>query len=348
MRIWRRPRRLLSHENEQSEHSPEVASIGVSATSQVKEVEVDSLRQRTQRPYDETAPNGSASLFDDDGISPYPPCLYCDLDGVLCDFEAAVANVFQTSFEDIDRKDMWRRLPSIRDFYSDLPWTVDGKELWTAIASLQPVILSGVPESWGRVARSQKIRWVRRELGDHVPICTSLKREKALACRRGDILIDDNLDAKEPWESRGGVFVHHHSSTTTVHELKRLGVLSSATSTLASGKYGCSRWVLTSWQNSWWWCRLVSGDDLDDTSDSPAQVVEFMEPPHSGYRWRTSSFRRPKAPAEHSRHKRIISARGNGNANSSNNTTTLRKRGRVWKDENGRASSNTFSSVGWQ
>ena len=43
--------------------------------------------------------------------------------------------------------------------------------------------------------------------------------------RKGSILIDDLLKAKEPWERAGGVFVHHVNTEQTILELRRLGVL---------------------------------------------------------------------------------------------------------------------------
>jgi hypothetical protein len=39
------------------------------------------------------------------------------------------------------------------------------------------------------------------------------------------ILIDDNEDLKENWESRGGIFVHHTNTERTLRKLKEHGIL---------------------------------------------------------------------------------------------------------------------------
>jgi hypothetical protein len=94
--------------------------------------------------------------------------VYCDLDGVLVDFEHGIRQIFPSihkgiQINDIHRPTMWQRVASTGSFFESLPWTREGKQLWNAIQPLQPDILTGVPTSY-HDARAQKVRWCQREL----------------------------------------------------------------------------------------------------------------------------------------------------------------------------------------
>jgi hypothetical protein len=40
---------------------------------------------------------------------------------------------------------------------------------------------------------------------------------------KSNILIDDRLDTIEEWRARGGIGIHHTSSSSTIAQLKKLG-----------------------------------------------------------------------------------------------------------------------------
>jgi hypothetical protein len=116
--------------------------------------------------------------------------VYCDLDGVLVDFESGIRKLFPYEFEnevananfnvdDLPRRTMWQRVATASPaFFEHLPWTTHGRLLWNAIAPLQPDILTGVPTGAGgpfssssSISRSssvEKYKWCQRELG--VPV----------------------------------------------------------------------------------------------------------------------------------------------------------------------------------
>jgi hypothetical protein len=149
------------------------------------------------------------------------PHLFCDLDGVLCDFDRGCYAVTRKSPEQMKPSIMWSQLARHPNFYGTLPWMSDGKDLWEYIKGYRPTVLTGLP--MGRWAAPQKLEWCSRELGPEVKVITCMARDKHRHGNAGDILIDDREKAKEPWEAMGGIFVHHISTAQTIRRLKELG-----------------------------------------------------------------------------------------------------------------------------
>ena len=140
-------------------------------------------------------------------------------------------------------------MQNANNFYEYLPWMSDGRELWNALVPLDPDILTGVPRQHG--ARRDKAAWCQRELGmpiHHVDmagyqrshavvgngqrkegvvnVITCWSRNKHLESGMRIVLIDDRESLARDWEMRGGIFVHHTSTKTTLKQLKELGILS--------------------------------------------------------------------------------------------------------------------------
>lgn len=94
--------------------------------------------------------------------------IFCDLDGVLVDFEAGVKSINRgRGPDDMQLNSMWRSIAQANNFFERLPWTKDGKQLWQSLVNeLQHLksldILTGVPSNF--VFREQKFKWCKREL----------------------------------------------------------------------------------------------------------------------------------------------------------------------------------------
>ena len=153
--------------------------------------------------------------------------LFIDLDGVLCDFDGAVRAVFGRNPDELDPRDMWRRLARTPGFYENLEWLPDGRELWNHVAGYSPTILTGLPRgSW---AEPQKRAWCRRELGANVPVITCMSREKTEKARQATpeaaamVLVDDRISVGERWEAAGNLFIHHRSARESIAALSALG-----------------------------------------------------------------------------------------------------------------------------
>jgi hypothetical protein len=88
--------------------------------------------------------------------------IFCDLDGVLTDFDAGVVKLCGKPPSQISSGLLWSSIAKAGpSFFEDLAWCHDGLELWNAILPLRPTILTGC--SRAAVAKD-KAAWCKREL----------------------------------------------------------------------------------------------------------------------------------------------------------------------------------------
>ena len=132
--------------------------------------------------------------------------IFCDLDGVLADFEKGVENKFKKPIDQIPPPLMWSVINKSSTFFETLPWMPKGRELWDNIKQYHPIILTGVPPS-SKTGVEQKIRWCQRELGPDVQVITCATKDKPKYCLSKSILIDDRLDNLKAWNDKGGKFI---------------------------------------------------------------------------------------------------------------------------------------------
>lgn len=132
--------------------------------------------------------------------------IFCDLDGVLADFEEGVRNKFNKNVDELNPGMMWGVINKSNTFFETLPWMPRGKELWSQIEQYNPIILTGVPRGSTKAAE-QKIRWCQRELGPNVQVITCATKDKPKYCLLNSILIDDRTDNLKPWNMKGGKFI---------------------------------------------------------------------------------------------------------------------------------------------
>ena len=125
--------------------------------------------------------------------------IYCDMDGVL---------VHQTG----------------RAGFDTMPWTEDGRELWEYVKAFSPTVLSQLSPDIYERGSLQKRAWCVRELGCYVPLIVvcgwwNVTAKDAYA-EPDAILIDDHREQHESaWAGRGGVFIHHLDTDSTIAKL---------------------------------------------------------------------------------------------------------------------------------
>lgn len=150
--------------------------------------------------------------------------IYCDMDGVLVDFDKGY---FELTGVDIKGQfhhstDFWDPINKAgKQYWLNLEWAPDGKELWSYIQKYRPKLLSA--PSRQNDSRVGKHEWVERELPGVPLLLRSAKHKKDFA-GPDSILIDDRADNIEGWIGAGGIGIHHTSTEDTIKELKKLGL----------------------------------------------------------------------------------------------------------------------------
>ena len=150
--------------------------------------------------------------------------LYCDMDGVLVDFDKGYKKLTGNDLDGVHRTDtdFWDPINKAGyDFWINLEWMGDGKRLWKYIEKHNPKLLSA--PSRQEDSRVAKLDWVYNELpGVHL-ILRSAKHKKDFA-GPNNILIDDRTDNIDGWIQSGGIGILHTSASDTIQKLKELGL----------------------------------------------------------------------------------------------------------------------------
>jgi len=149
--------------------------------------------------------------------------IYCDMDGVLVDFDKGYYNLTGTEASfDTDPKQFWEPISKAgAAFWIKLPWMPDGKQLWDYIKQYNPDLLSA--PSREESSKMGKRIWVKRELPGTKLILRSADRKQEFATPNS-ILIDDRADNIQRWKDAGGIGIVHTSAADTIQQLKDLGL----------------------------------------------------------------------------------------------------------------------------
>ena len=149
--------------------------------------------------------------------------IYCDMDGVLVDFDKGYYNLTGTEASfDTDPKQFWDPITKAgAAFWIKLPWMPDGKQLWNYIKQYNPDLLSA--PSREESSKMGKRIWVKRELPGAKLILRSADRKQEFATPNS-ILIDDRADNIQRWKDAGGIGIVHTSAADTIQQLKDLGL----------------------------------------------------------------------------------------------------------------------------
>ena len=160
--------------------------------------------------------------------------LYCDMDGVLCDFTGRFNHLFGKGPREIETEKgmpyFWAMIRNVgAKYWANMPWTPAGRELWTSIKGYNPKLLTAPPRAhrdlnnFDESAVEGKLSWASKNLG----LSTSdvlFKRSKDkkdiassdIAKGLIPILIDDRTSNINDWESAGGIGIHHPENTSNI------------------------------------------------------------------------------------------------------------------------------------
>ena len=175
--------------------------------------------------------------------------IYCDMDGVLVDFVKAAVQTVNDDVADMSipsRKETGgiKTIGRLRkaldedanvkvkefDWWTQLEWMPDGKQLWDYIKGFNPYILTAPMKKDG--SREGKKAWVKNNLrlpSGNPPEKVFLNSKKYLYANVGstsNILIDDMTKNTIPWndasKDTGSVAILHTSTADTIKQLEQI------------------------------------------------------------------------------------------------------------------------------
>ena len=149
--------------------------------------------------------------------------LYCDMDGVLCNFDQRFEDLFGKEPSEVESERgtpyFWGMIHRVgKKFWSRMDWTPHGQELWDAISEHKPTLLTAPPKKQGDfsqldpVTMEGKQEWADVHLipGPAGIIFKASKdkqqvAEQDVADGLTPILIDDRKDITDRWTAAGGI-----------------------------------------------------------------------------------------------------------------------------------------------
>ena len=151
--------------------------------------------------------------------------IYCDMDGVIVDFEGAYENLTGKNIRGNHVKGdaaFWQPITDAGEsFWTGMEWMKDGKELWNYIKPYSPKLLSA--PSRQESSRTGKQKWVEQNIPGTILLLKSAEYKQFYASPKS-ILIDDRADNIQRWKAAGGVGILHTSAADTIQQLKELGL----------------------------------------------------------------------------------------------------------------------------
>ena len=173
------------------------------------------------------------------------PVIFCDMDGVLVDFDEGYKELtgVTTQHADSQGKDEFWKLYrdslknkdiSERSYWANLDWMPDGKQLWDYIKEYNPYVLTAPSVNFdipfeerykleNNESMQGKTEWVQR-LPNMKKIYFRSAQRKADFAGPNKILIDDRKDTIDSWNANGGIGILHTSTANTIKQLQELGL----------------------------------------------------------------------------------------------------------------------------
>ncbi len=152
--------------------------------------------------------------------------IYCDMDGVLVDFEKGYYDLTGNHTKQFPKGDntFWQPISDEgASFWANLPWMPDGQTLWKYIKRYKPAILTA--PSQDPSSRVGKEAWCKMHIsGEYRKLFFASRGAKQMFAEPNRILIDDLEETINEWNAKGGIGIHHTSALNTISQLKKLGL----------------------------------------------------------------------------------------------------------------------------
>lgn len=158
--------------------------------------------------------------------------IYCDMDGVLTDFEAQFDHYYGMSAREYAQTKgpelMKKAVNDVGlDFWAKMPLYPGALELWSYISKYDPIILSS-PSTFKYAIQGKNI-WIKNNLNpapSNIIYKQTGHKEEAIQGLpeseiKRSILIDDYYRNLAPWKELGGIGITHKSASQTINILKK-------------------------------------------------------------------------------------------------------------------------------
>jgi len=157
--------------------------------------------------------------------------IYCDMDGVLCDFDARFEHFYgvlpREYYGEKGTKAFQEAVNKAGiDFWAKMDWMPGGKELWSIIGKYRPYILTS-PSKF-EYAKEGKKMWVEANLNPQPKRIlfaqTGEKHSMMTADPKNSMLIDDYWSNLAPWKALGGIAIMHKDIDKTKDILSKFRI----------------------------------------------------------------------------------------------------------------------------
>jgi hypothetical protein len=158
--------------------------------------------------------------------------IYCDMDGVLTDFDAQFDHYYGMTAREYSQMKgpelMKKAVDDVGlDYWAKMPLFPGALQLWSYVSKYQPIILSS-PSTF-KYAKKGKLIWIRENLQpspSQILFRQTGHKEEAIQGLpeteiRKSILIDDYYRNLAPWKAIGGIGITHKSAEQTINILKK-------------------------------------------------------------------------------------------------------------------------------
>ena len=155
--------------------------------------------------------------------------IYCDMDGVLTDFEKRFDHFSGMNPQEYEKKygtpSFWELIDvkiGVR-FWVGMDWMPEGKRLWDFIKPYQPHLLTS--PSRNDTSRLGKNLWVKNNLNPKPKTIFAYSADKQRYSRENAILIDDKKSNINEWAAKGGIAIRCKNGNVShvIEELQKLG-----------------------------------------------------------------------------------------------------------------------------
>jgi len=161
--------------------------------------------------------------------------IYCDMDGVLCDFDSRFEYYFDSTPDDFRSKFGKKALEDKvseagTQFWSGMSWMPGGQQLWSVIGNRGAMILSS-PGNF-RDAETGKRMWIEKNLNPqpkrvifkHSGHKHEILQGKTPEQIKKSILIDDYYKNILPWKEAGGIGLYYRSANQILDILAKFRI----------------------------------------------------------------------------------------------------------------------------